>query len=157
MVGGLIRGAVAGAVGTWLMDLATTGMYAGQSEETTRQEEAARPNGRGSVANFVARAEAATGLELTDGQRATAGQAMHYALGVVPGALYGALHERLPLPGRGVLYGLLLFAVNDEYVNTRLGLAGPFGAYPLATHARGLVGHLVLGMTTDTIVELLGG
>ena len=47
--------------------------------------------------------------------------------------------------------------VNDEFLNTRLGLAAPFGAYPIETHLRGLVGHLVLGVATDTTIELLGG
>src|SRR5687768_15954175 len=37
------RGAVAGAVATWVMDLATTGLFEAQSEEVTAREEAARP------------------------------------------------------------------------------------------------------------------
>ena len=52
---------------------------------------------------------------------------------------------------------MAVWAVNDEYLNTRLGLAGPFAAYPIETHFRGLVGHVVLGVATDTGISLLGG
>lgn len=52
---------------------------------------------------------------------------------------------------------LALFAVNDEYLNTRLGLVGPIEAYPPETHLRGLAGHAVLGVGTETGIQLLGG
>jgi hypothetical protein len=153
------RGAVSGAVATWVMDLATTGLFEAQSADVTAREEAARPNGRSSVGNLIARVEAMTGFELDDRQRALVEQAVHYGLGVFPGAVYGILRDRVPLvgAGRGLLYGLTLFVVNDEYLNTRLGLAGPYGDYPIETHWRGLVGHAVLGVTTDTGIDLLGG
>ncbi len=79
-------------------------------------------------------------------------------LGVVPGALYGALRRRVPLlgAGRGLMYGMLLFVGNDEVMNTELGLAGPYSAYPAAAHLRGLVGHAVLGVATDTGLDILG-
>jgi hypothetical protein len=153
------RGAVAGAVATWVMDLVTTGLYEAQSAEVNAREEAARPGGRSSVGNLIARMEEVTGIELDDRQRDILGQVVHYGLGVAPGAVYGVLRGRLPLvgAGRGLLYGLALFIVNDEYMNTRLGLAGPYDAYPVATHWRGLVGHAALGITTDTGIDLLGG
>lgn len=154
-----ISGAVAGAVGTWIMDLVTTGMLEGQSAEVTRQEEGARPNGKSAVANLVDRLESAAGLTLDDAQRSAAEQAIHFGLGVVPGALYGALRQRVPVlgAGRGLVYGVLLWALNDEYLSTHLGLAGPFDAYPLETHWRGFVGHAALGVATDTGLDLLGG
>jgi hypothetical protein len=157
--GNAVRGALAGAAATWLMDLVTSGLLEGQSEETTRREMAAQPNGKGSVANLVDRIDAAWGLELDDRQRSMAAQAIHYGLGIIPGAAYGVLRNRVPIlrSGRGLAYGILLWAVNDEYLNTKLGLAGPFGAYPLETHWRGLVGHAVLGVATDTGLDLLGG
>jgi hypothetical protein len=153
------RGAVAGAVATWVMDLVTTGLYVAQSEEVTAREVAARPGGRSSVGNLIARTEELTGLELNDRQRDILAQVIHYGLGVGPGALYAIARGRVPLmgAGRGLLYGLALFLVNDEYMNTRLGLAGAYGAYPVETHWRGLVGHAALGVTTDTGIDLLGG
>ncbi len=73
--------------------------------------------------------------------------------------LYGSLRNRLPLlgAGRGVVYGVILWAVNDEYLNARLGLAGEFGAFPLKMNWRGLVGHIACGVAMDTSIDLLGG
>lgn len=159
IVGGAIRGAIAGAIGTWVMDQVTTGLYQAQSESDTQREEAARPNGQSSVANMLDRVEETTGLRLSGGARPTVEQLVHYGLGTVPGAIYGALRSRVPLlgAGRGVLYGLALFGANDEALNTELGFAGPYDAYPWSSHWRGLVGHAILGLTTDTTLDLLGG
>ena len=153
-----VRGAIAGGVATWFMDLVTTGMLDGQSRAVNAREAAAQPNGKSSVANLVDRVQALTGLRLTGKARQAAEQAVHYGLGIVPGAIYGVLRPRLRAIGaaRGVLFGLTLFAVNDELLNTKLGLAGPISAYPAETHLRGLVGHAVLGATTDTGLSLLG-
>jgi hypothetical protein len=144
------RGGLGGFVGTWLMDLVTTGLLEGQSEESKRREETARPHGKPSVANLVDRIDVSLGLGLGDTHRATAAQVIHFGLGVLPGALYGALRHRVPVlgAGRGLLFGGLLWALNDEYLNTALGLAGRFDAYPAEAHWRGLVGHTVLGATT---------
>jgi len=154
-----LRGAVAGGVAVWVMDLVTTGLLEQQPRAVSEREEQARPNGKPALVNLVDRLERDLQLELDAAQRSGLLIALHYGLGVVPGALYGVLRDRLPLIGlaRGALYGLALFAVNDEYLNTRLGLAGPFDAYPIETHWRGLVGHVALGVATDTGIDLLGG
>lgn len=158
MIGQMIKGAIAGAAATWVMDLVTTGMVEGQSTSDKKREQAALPNGKSSVANLVDKVDASLGVGMSDDTKATAGQAVHYGLGIVPGALYAVL-RKLPLVGaaNGILFGALLFAANDEYLNTALGLSGPFDAYPMGTHVRGLVGHMVLGATTDSVLDLLGG
>ena len=56
---------------------------------------------------------------------------------------------------RGLVYGMALWAINDEYVNTALGLAAPFDAYPMETHWRGFVGHAVLGVATDSGISIV--
>lgn len=151
-------GAIAGGVATWLMDVVTTGLMEGQGPEVREREEAARPNGKGAIENLIDQIEATTGRSLDEAQRSMLTQVIHFGLGVGPGALYAVLRRRVPLigAGRGLAFGLLLWAVNDEYLNTRLGLAGPFDAYPLETHWRGLVGHVVLGMATDSGIDILG-
>jgi hypothetical protein len=154
-----IRGALAGAAATWLMDLVTTGMLETQPKEVTARERAAQPNGKSSVANLVDRVESATGLQVPSARRPQLENAVHYALGIIPGAMYGVLRRYLPFSavGRGLGYGLALFAANDEYANTKLGLAGPAKAYPPETHFRGLTGHAVLGVATETGIQLMGG
>ncbi|CAN5702679.1 hypothetical protein BH18CHL1_BH18CHL1_06460 [soil metagenome] len=158
MIGQMIKGAIAGAAATWVMDLVTTGMVGGQTESDKKREQAAMPNGQSSIANLVDKVDATLGLGLSDDTKGTAGQAVHYGLGIVPGALYAIL-RRIPLVGaaNGILFGALLFAAHDEYLNSALGLSGPFDAYPMSTHARGLVGHMVLGATTDSLLDLMGG
>lgn len=153
-----LRGALAGAAATWLMDRFTTVMLEAQAPEVTAQEEAAQPNGKSSVGNLVDRVAATTGIEVPEPRRALIEQVVHYALGAVPGALYGVA-RKLPLvrAGNGVGYGLALFAVNDEYLNARLGLSGPATAYPPETHLRGIGGHAVLGVATETGIQMLGG
>jgi hypothetical protein len=159
VIGDALRGALAGAAATWLMDLVTTGIYEAQPSEVTRQEQAAQPHGKSSVANLVDRIEAETGLRVPASRRAAVENAVHYALGIAPGAVYGVVRRYIPFArlGRGLAYGLVLFVVNDEYLNTALGLAGPIEAYPPETHVRGLAGHAVLGVATETGIQLLGG
>jgi hypothetical protein len=159
MLADAARGAIAGAIGTWLMDQVTTGLLEGRTAEVTAREEAARPNGKGSIENLIDRVEQRLGVAFDERQRGYLMQAIHYGLGVVPGAAFAVLRHRLPFlgAGRGLAYGLLLSAVNDEYLNTKLGLAGPFSAYPLETHWRGFVGHAVLGVATDLGIDVLGG
>jgi hypothetical protein len=157
-VSALIRGAIAGSVATWVMDLVTTSLYEAQPKEVTAREQAALPNGKSSVENLVDRIEALSGMQPGDRQRALLAQGIHYSLGAVPGALYVTMRRRVPLigAGGGLLYGAALFLINDEWLNWRLGLAGPPQAYPPQTHFRGLVGHLVLGAVTDSVADLLG-
>ena len=154
-----IRGAIAGAAATWLMDLVTTGLYEAQAPDVTRREELARANGKSSVANMVDKFESVTGMRIPKARRPLVENAVHYSLGAVPGAVYGVLRRRVPgLRSRaGLAYGMAIFAFNDEYLNTRLGLAGPVKAYPAETHFRGLAGHAVLGVGTESAIQLMGG
>jgi uncharacterized membrane protein YagU involved in acid resistance len=159
IAGMLIRGAVAGTAATWLMDIATTAVQKAQPPEHAERERAAWPNGQSSVLNLVDRVADGLGIRLNEASRSAAANVTHYALGTIPGAAYAVLRGRLPAigAGRGLAYGALLWAVNDEIVNTQLGLAGSWRAYPTMTHIRGLIGHLVLGVGTDLGIDLLGG
>lgn len=109
--------------------------------------------------NLVDRIVDGLGVTLDERSRAAAADVAHYALGIVPGALYAAVRQRLPAvsAGRGLVLGALLWAVNDEFLNTRLGFAGPPAAYPLMKHVRGLIGHVVLGMGTELGIRILAG
>jgi hypothetical protein len=154
-----IRGAVAGAAATWLMDRLTTGMLQLQPPAVTAREEAAQRNGKSSVANLVDRFEAETGITVPEKRRPLIETVVHYLLGIVPGAIYGVVRRRVPLAriANGLGFGAAIFAVNDEYANAALKLSGPPRAYPIQTHFRGLAGHAVLGMATETGIVLLGG
>ena len=154
-----LRCAVAGAAATWLMDRLTTGMLQLQEPAVTAREEAAQANGKSSVANLVDRFEAGTGVAVPAERRPMVESAVHYLLGIVPGAIYGVVRRRIPFMriANGLGFGMAIFAANDEYANTALRLSGPPTAYPLQTHFRGLAGHAVLGVATETGIVLLGG
>jgi hypothetical protein len=155
--GTLISGAIAGTAATWLMDAVTTAVQKLQPAEDAARERAAWPNDQPSVVNLVDLVADHLAVRLDERARVTAAGVAHFALGGVPGAAYAVLRDRLPAlsAGRGLLYGALLWAVNDEYLNARLGLSAPPGAYPLMTHVRGLIGHLALGVGTDVGIDIL--
>lgn len=159
VLGNAVRGAIAGAAATWVMDLVTTTLLERQSPEDKAREQAVRPNDQSSVANLVDLLADRFDVDVTPESKATLSQVIHYGLGIVPGAKYGALRHRVPLlgAGGGLVYGALLWAVADEWLNAQLGLSAPPDAYPPATHLRGLVGHLVLGAVTNSGIDLLGG
>lgn len=154
-----LKGAVAGAVGVWAMDRADWFMYDHVDPEARRQTQAVRPGGLDPAHVIANRAADAFGAELSPRQPHPAGIAVHYSLGIGPGALYGALQGRVPAlaTGRGALYGLGLFLIEDELANPVLGLSASPGRYPWQAHARGLVAHLVYGIVTDTVLRLLKG
>jgi len=133
-------------------------MAEGQTAEVTAREKASSPNGQSAIANLVDRIDQGLGLDLTKTAKENAAQLIHYGLGVGPGAAYAMArrHSSKVGAGNGLLFGLALWLINDEYVNTRLGLAGPWSAYPIETHWRGLVGHAALGIVTNAATGALG-
>ena len=149
--GDMVRGAVAGALGVWVMDRVDWWMYDHEDPEARRRTEAVRPGGLDPAHNVVNRVAGALGTELSPRQPHPAGIAVHYMLGIVPGAVYGALRDRVPVvgAGRGLAWGLALTAVEDEGLNTVTGLAARPRDYPWQAHMRSVVAHLVYGVVTD--------
>lgn len=155
--GDMLKGAIAGAVGVWAMDRVDWFMFDHEDPEARRRTEAVRPGGLDPAHRAAGQVARALGTELSPAQPHPAGIAVHYGLGVAPGALYGALRDRVPGvgAGRGLLWGLGLFALEDEIMNPAAGLAAKPGDYPWQAHARGLVAHLVYGFVTDLAFSAL--
>lgn len=147
-----LMGAVAAGVAVWVFDKLDWAMYEREDESVRQRTLAARPGGEAPAQVIVSKA--ARALHVDPGEhKERLGQAVHYGLGIGPGALYGALHSRAPAiaTGRGSFFGLSLFLLQDEGLNTVLGLAGKPQEYPWQAHARGLVSHLVYGLVTDAL------
>lgn len=143
-------GMVAGAIGVWALDRADYFMWNREKPETRARTTAVRPHGEPPAGVVVTEAEQASGRELTDTRHDAAQTAVHYAIGIGPAAGYALVRDQLPGgPARGLLYGLGVFLLQDEGINavTRLG-ANPRD-YPWQAHGRGLVAHLVYGLTTE--------
>jgi uncharacterized protein DUF1440 len=152
----LIKGAIAGAVATWVMDKATSVMYAREDRRARRREDEAR---EGKTAYGVAAEKAAgvLGQRLDAEERERLGGALHWALGIGAGAAYAVLRRRFESIGRGagIGFGTLFWAAVDEGLVPALGLTRAAAAFPWQTHARGLAGHLTFGTVADRTLRLL--
>ena len=95
--------------------------------------------------------------ELTEDEKKWAGPAVHYALGTTLGALYGGLAETFPAvaAGYGTAYGTAVWLGADELAVPALGLSQPPTKYPLSSHAKSLVSHLVYGLVTALTRKLI--
>jgi hypothetical protein len=152
----LLKGAVAGAVATFVMGKVTGYMYHHESEETRRREDAAR-GGATSYERAAEKAAAAAGTSLERRQREELGWALHWALGIGAGAVYAVLRRRFHHLGTtaGTAFGTAFWTFLDEGLVPALGLTPGPTAFPWQTHARGLVGHLTFGTVTDGTLRFL--
>ncbi len=157
----LVRGAVAGAVGTLAMDLVWYSRYrrgGGEdgfadwdlSTSTSSFDEAAAP------AQVGRRLAGAVGVELPDDAAGLTNNVVHWTTGIQWGALYGlATAARRPVhPGWGLALGPT--AWGSAYV--LLGAAGiyqPIWNYDAETLAKDLSAHLVFGLATATAYRVL--
>ncbi len=159
----LFRGILAGALGGLIASAVMNGFQAASSkaqdalktpeeQEQARQEQASAGDDTTQiVANLVT--QKATGEELSQEQKKTAGPIVHYLFGTVMGALYGGLAEYAPLSalGVGTVFGSALFLGADELTLPSLGLSkSPLeeSAGPQADH---WAAHLVYGATTELV------
>jgi hypothetical protein len=152
----LLKGAIAGAVATFVMGKVTGYMYEHEDPEARREEDAAR-SGRTAYEMAAEKASAATGTTLERTQRQELGSAIHWALGIGAGAAYAVLRRRVQLLGAaaGTAFGTAFWAFLDEGLVPALGLTPGPTAFPWQTHARGFVGHLTFGTVTDGTLRLL--
>ena len=141
---------MAGAIATWVMGQVTTALYE-REDRTAREREDAAREGKTAYGVAAEKAAALTGRELSEEERQRYGSAIHWALGVGTGALYGALRPRLDTAsvGGGLLFGTAFWLLMDETVTPATGLTKGPTAFPWQTHARGLAGHFVFGAVAD--------
>lgn len=156
VAGDLIWGALAGAAAVWAMDRVDQYMYDRVPASTRWQTVAARPGGLDPAHVIANKAAQAVGTELSPKQPHPAGIAVHYGLGAMMGALYSAFRLRTPFvgSGHGLVYGLAMFALQDEGLNAMMGTGGRPRDYPWQAHARGAVAHGAFGVATDTLLRL---
>ena len=153
----LARGGAAGAVGVVAMDVVTWLLYRRESTAHLAREKRARARGKDTAHALVQKVAEAAGSDAGAEQPNGAGIAVHYGLGMAPGALYAQRRRQYPWlrTGRGALYGLGLFVLNDEIGARLLRIAGPQRSYPWQAHVRGLIGHVVLGLVTEATLNAM--
>ena len=152
----LIKGAIAGAVATWVMGKVTNTMYQREDRGARRQEDDAR-EGKTSYGVATEKAGELLGKASSKEQNEQVGAAIHWALGIGAGAVYAVLRRRFNAVGRvaGLGFGTAFWAVVDEGLVPALGLTPGPRAFPWQTHARGLAGHLTFGTVTDGALRVL--
>jgi hypothetical protein len=158
VLGDLTLGAAAGAVGTWIMGQATTYLYEHESEEARQREDKAR-GGRTAYETAAEKAAGLAGKELSKDARKKLGAAIHWTIGIGSVALYTLLRRRLIGRGlgknlaAGALFGTAVWLLLDEAGNVALGLTPKPSEFPWQAHARGLAGHLVLGLAAESVLQ----
>lgn len=152
----VLKGAIAGAAATWIMNQATTVMYERESEEARDRENQAR-GGMTAYARASQRIAHAAGVQLTDSQSSAAGTVLHWSTGIGAAIAYAAARRRWPAVARagGLPFGVGFFLAIDEGLNTALGITPPPGAFPWQAHARGAAGHVVFGLVTHGLLAAM--
>ena len=152
-----LMGAAAGAVGTFAIDRADWAMWKAVGEDARLRTNSVRPYGEPPAHVAVHKLEEKFGLRPTPEQHEIAGVALHYGIGIAPAIGYALIRDKLPGEGpvRGLLYGLGLFLMQDEAVNSASGLGAKPKDYPWQAHARGLISHLVYGVVTEMALNYM--
>jgi hypothetical protein len=145
---------VAGYVGTKAMEPVSMFLYRHEPAQARAIEDAARPGPPSRAAGE--KITSALGLNLTDEVLDKVALGFHYGLALSWAPLYGILRRRVGLaaPLAALLTGLTMSVLADELMTPLLGFSAPNRAYPLATHLRGVVAHLVFGATVGAVSEV---
>ncbi len=152
----LIKGSVAGAVATLVLDQVTNFMYQRENSRDRQAEDRAR-RGRTAYETAADKIAAAFGRQLDEQQRKRLGAIVHWALGISAGAAYATYGRRHPSLRRawGAAFGTAFWASVDEGLVSLAGLTPPPSAFPAVTHLRGLAGHVAFGVAADRTLRLL--
>ncbi|HRO15919.1 MAG TPA: hypothetical protein PLL33_12930 [Paracoccus sp. (in: a-proteobacteria)] len=130
----LVKGAVAGVAASAALDWF---MWNNLSPETRQRTRRVRPDGLDPGHVIARKAARAMGTDIQPRGRNNqhpAGVAVHFAIGMAPTLVYTALRDRAPslTMSGGTLFGLGLFIMQDETMNTVTGLGARPGEYPWA-------------------------
>lgn len=160
ILGGMIRGAIAGAAGIWVLNEVDRYLAGRESAATRRDTVAAQPGGMDPAHVVADRVARATGSMLSPADQEAVSTGVKYAAGMMPAAALGALRDRLgrwTVAGRGFAFGVTAWAVEDEWIKARSGLAAGATRYPWQAHGRGFLSHVAYGLTVDAVLRVLKG
>ena len=146
---GIIAGAIGGLVASFVMT---------KYQELTQNfsTDTGDPKEKSEPANVKAAALISENLfdrKLSKSEKDTAGEVMHYLMGGISGAIYGATVEYSDLAkkGAGFPFGSAVWAIADDVVVPALGLSKMPTEYRLSTHAYALSSHWVYGLTSELV------
>src|SRR5689334_2759670 len=163
-VGAVIRGLIAGSVGTAAMDAVLFARYkrgGGDSGFKNWESSAGLTGWEQAPAPAQVGKRLAEGLfrvELPPTSARLVNNLTHWGYGIVNGGLYGLIAESLPTPR--VTYGLPFGAAvwaSGYVILPATKLYEPIWKYDPKTLAKDLSAHLVYGLTTAAALRLLSG
>jgi uncharacterized membrane protein YagU involved in acid resistance len=96
-----------------------------------------------------------TRCEVSENNVQRAQRAIHYGLGLMWGPLFCLLRRGSGMTpvGAGVASGAALSLIVDETMNPLLGITPPNRRFPASAHVRGLLTHIVWGLTAAGVAE----
>ncbi len=146
-------GAVAGYVETKAMEQVSMWLYQRESDADRAREDAARPGPPPRIA--AQKTTALMGLNLSEAALDKAALVFHYGLGAGWAPTYALLRRNTGLGpfAAGLTSGAAMSAIVDEGLTPALGFSAPNRDYPLATHIRGVIAHLVFGLAVAAATE----
>ncbi len=149
---GIIAGAIGGLVASFVMTQyqSATAKFAETPADKKSAKKAPEP---ANVKAAEAVSEKLFDHQLKKSEKEPAGEAMHYLMGGVSGAIYGATAELTGAAtfAEGLPFGSAVWAIADDVVIPALGLSKPATQYSLSTHAYALSSHWVYGLVTEIV------
>lgn len=141
---GALAGLAAGLIASFAMN-----RFQALTQKLVEQDSSDDDPATVKAADAVART--AMGEPISDDQRETAGEVVHYALGAALGLAYGVLAELRPAVtgGFGTGFGSAAFALLDEAAVPAAGLSDAPTQTSLSTHLYAGASHLVFGMVAE--------
>jgi hypothetical protein len=154
---GALAGAIAGLVGAYAMERFQALWSETEKRARPKQTAGAAKDEPTTVKAAERIAEAVLHTELPDEVKPVAGEAIHYGMGMLSGAIYGAIAEVVPIAraGNGLVFGAVLWWVADNTAVPAIGLSKKPSAYPPSTHAYALSSHLAYGFVTEAVRRIL--
>ena len=145
-----LMGAMAGGVATAVMGPAMRRLQKLERPSAKALEKSVGP-AEPAVEKVARKVAEPLGIGLDSEERKNAGEAVHWTYGIFWGAVFGVLHDRVPIPPllHGLLFGAALGVLSETAVLPALKLAAPANAYPVDTHLAGLASHLIYGATAE--------
>ena len=154
---GALAGAIAGLVGAYAMERFQALWSETEKQARPKQTAGAAKDEPTTVKAAERVVETVLHTELPEEVKPAAGEVVHYGMGMLSGAIYGAVAEVLPIAraGNGLVFGAVLWWLADNTAVPAIGLSKKPSAYPPSTHAYALSSHLVYGFVTETVRRVL--
>lgn len=146
-------GALAGMIGGFALSGAAQSIYALTDQQDKDRESAIEP--RDPFIVLARKLQAATGIQADEKQEKLFEQVTATSISAAAGVAWSLVARRWPLGwvAGGLAFGALFWAVEDEGMNSVMGLVGDNTKYPPEAHLRGLAAHAVFGLVTAGLVE----